>query len=184
MKPKDTSPLADIPATGALPAYLRIAELVSRQIDAGILADGHRLPPEREMADAYGVSVGTLRKALARLTEMGCLERRQGSGNYIRQTDRSAAIYTMFRLERPDGGGLGAAAQGFPSFKPVDRVRHGAVVGGDVRGRGAGLIGKHGDRMAGVMEGAGQAAHIDFDAAKCGRKTLGQDKDHARGQFQ
>ena len=52
MESKDTSPLADIPATGALPAYLRIAELVARQIDAGILADGHRLPPEREMADA------------------------------------------------------------------------------------------------------------------------------------
>ena len=36
MESKDTSPLADIPATGALPAYLRIAELVSRQIDAGM----------------------------------------------------------------------------------------------------------------------------------------------------
>ena len=103
-----TSPDA-ISATGALPVYLRIAQLVSRQIDAGILAEGHRLPPEREMADTHGVSVGTLRKALARLTEMGCLERRQGSGNYIRQTDRSAAIYTMFRLERPEGGGLPTA---------------------------------------------------------------------------
>ena len=87
-----------------MPAYLQIAELVSRQIDAGILADGQRLPPEREMAAAHGVSVGTLRKSLARLTEMGRLDRRQGSGNYIRQTDRAAAIYTMFRLERPDGG--------------------------------------------------------------------------------
>ena len=60
MEPKDTSLLADIPATGALPAYLRIAELVSRQIDAGILSDGHRLPPEREMADAHGVPVGEI----------------------------------------------------------------------------------------------------------------------------
>jgi len=94
---------------GSLPIYLQIAELISRQIDAGILADGQRLPPERSMATAHGVSVGTLRKALARLTEMGRLERRQGSGNYIRQTDRSAAIYTMFRLERPQGGGLPTA---------------------------------------------------------------------------
>ncbi len=124
MESKDTSPLADIPATGALPVYLRIAELVSRQIDAGILADGHRLPPEREMADAHGVSVGTLRKALARLTEMGCLERRQGSGNYIRQTDRSAAIYTMFRLERPDGGGLPTARLlSVRTLKPAADIR-------------------------------------------------------------
>lgn len=94
---------------GALPAYLQIAELVSRQIDAGILAEGQRLPSERDMAAMHGISVGTLRKALARLTEMGRLERRQGSGNYIRQTDQSAAIYTKFRLERPQGGGLPSA---------------------------------------------------------------------------
>ena len=124
MESKETSLPEDIPATGALPVYLRIAELVSRQIDAGILADGHRLPPEREMADAHGVSVGTLRKALARLTEMGCLERRQGSGNYIRQTDRSAAIYTMFRLERPDGGGLPTARLlSVRTLKPAADIR-------------------------------------------------------------
>lgn len=109
MKPEDHIPGDGAMATGPLPVYLRIAELVSRQIDAGILVDGDRLPPERDMANAHGVSVGTLRKALARLTDMGCLERRQGSGNYIRQPDRSAAIYTMFRLERPAGGGLPSA---------------------------------------------------------------------------
>lgn len=109
MESEDTTQAEGVAAAGSLPAYLRIAELVSRQIDAGILADGDRLPPERDMADAHGVSVGTLRKALARLADMGCLNRRQGSGNYIRQTDKSTAIYTMFRLERPQGGGLPSA---------------------------------------------------------------------------
>ena len=97
------------PAPGALPVYIRIAEVISRQIDAGLLEDGQRLPTEREMARSHGVAVGTLRKALARLTRMGRLDRRQGSGNYIRQTDRSAAVYTMFKLERPGGGGLPTA---------------------------------------------------------------------------
>ncbi len=97
------------PAPGALPVYIQIAEMISRQIDAGLLEDGQRLPTEREMAKSHGVAVGTLRKALARLTEMGRLYRRQGSGNYIRQTDRSAAVYTMFKLERPEGGGLPTA---------------------------------------------------------------------------
>ena len=124
MEPNETFLPQDIPTTGALPVYLRIAELVSRQIDAGILADGHRLPPEREMASTHGVSVGTLRKALARLTDMGCLERRQGSGNYIRQTDRSAAIYTMFRLERPDGGGFPTAKLlSVRTLKPATNIR-------------------------------------------------------------
>ncbi|MEC7651476.1 MAG: GntR family transcriptional regulator, partial [Pseudomonadota bacterium] len=38
---------------------MQIAELLSRQIDAGILVEGQRLPPEREMAKQHGVAVGT-----------------------------------------------------------------------------------------------------------------------------
>lgn len=109
MEREETNPADGDVTVASLPVYLQIAELVSRQIDAGILVDGQRLPPERDMAAAHGVSVTTLRKSLARLTEMGQLDRRQGSGNYIRQTERSAAIYTMFRLERPQGGGLPSA---------------------------------------------------------------------------
>ena len=98
-----------IAETGALPVYMQIAELLSRQIDAGILVEGQRLPPEREMAKQHGVAVGTLRKSLARLTAMGRLARRQGSGNYILRSDEMAAIYAMFRLELPTGGGLPSA---------------------------------------------------------------------------
>ena len=98
-----------IAAAGALPVYIQIAELLSRQIDAGILVEGQRLPPEREMARQHGVAVGTLRKSLARLTAMGRLARRQGSGNYILRSDDRAAIYAMFRLELPHGGGLPSA---------------------------------------------------------------------------
>ena len=94
---------------GALPVYIQIAELVARQIEAGLLVEGQRLPPEREMARQHGVAVGTLRKSLARLTAMGHLERRQGSGNYIRRADGAASLYSLFRLERPDGGGLPSA---------------------------------------------------------------------------
>ena len=68
--------------------------------------DGERLPPEREMAKSLNTSVGTLRKALNILVEKQLLERRQGSGNYIRHGGDSDSIYAMFRLELLDGGGL------------------------------------------------------------------------------
>ena len=105
-----------IAETGALPVYMQIAELLSRQIDAGILVEGQRLPPEREMAKQHGVAVGTLRKSLARLTAMGRLARRQGSGNYILRSDEMAAIYAMFRLELPTGGmvAITSVLEGFP----------------------------------------------------------------------
>ncbi|WP_305985303.1 GntR family transcriptional regulator [Roseibium sp. MMSF_3544] len=93
-------------SANALPLYLQISELLIRDIAAGRLIDGERLPPERDMADELGISIGTLRKALADLTDKGLLERIQGSGNYIRQGGTQESIYAMFRLELLTGGGL------------------------------------------------------------------------------
>ena len=95
--------------TNALPRYVEISEMLIRDIAAGRLINGDRLPAEREMAGDLGIAVGTLRKALAELTAQGYLERVQGSGNYVRQSDSSANIYAFFRLELPGGGGLPTA---------------------------------------------------------------------------
>lgn len=94
---------------GALPKYIQLSEIIIREIDAGRLLDGERLPPEREMSRAYGTSVGTLRKALADLEGKGLLRRVQGSGNYIQKSKKATGVYAMFRLELLDGGGLPTA---------------------------------------------------------------------------
>lgn len=94
---------------GSLPIYVQIAELLVRDIAANRLIDGERLPPERDMAASLGIAVGTLRKALAELEKRGLLERRQGSGNYIRAVSDPQSVYAMFRLELIEGGGLPTA---------------------------------------------------------------------------
>lgn len=94
---------------GALPLYQQIAELLIRDIAAGRLVDGERLPPERDMAAGLGIAVGTLRQALKSLTERGMLDRVQGSGNYIRARTDPASVYSLFRLELAAGGGLPTA---------------------------------------------------------------------------
>lgn len=96
-------------ATGSLPIYIQIAEQLARDIAASRLIDGERLSPEREMAAELGVAVGTLRKALAELQRRGLLERMQGSGNYVRAISDHQSVYSMFRLELVDGGGLPTA---------------------------------------------------------------------------
>ena len=96
-------------SAGKLPVYLQIAEQISREISAGLLIDGQRLPSERELAIDYGVAVRTLRKSLARLTEMGLLTRKHGSGNYIRKNENTNSIYSFFRLELPQGSGFPSA---------------------------------------------------------------------------
>jgi GntR family transcriptional regulator len=98
-----------MPNTGDLPKYIQISELLIRDIQAGRLLDGERLPPERDMARSMGISVGTLRKALAVMTEKGLLERLQGSGNYIRRKEDQQSIYSFLHLELAEGGGLPTA---------------------------------------------------------------------------
>lgn len=111
---------------GSLPIYLQITELLIRDIAAGRLIDGEKLPPEREMAESLGIAVGTLRKALSELQSRGMLERLQGSGNYIRAVSDPKSVYSMFRLELLEGSGLPTAevldverlpkAAGLPEF--------------------------------------------------------------------
>lgn len=90
--------------------------MLIREIAAGRLADGARLPAERQMARDLGIAVGTLRRALATLEEKGLLTRIQGSGNYVRSRKDIQSIYGFFRLERVDGGGL-------PSAQVLDVLR-------------------------------------------------------------
>ncbi|MEL6960284.1 MAG: GntR family transcriptional regulator [Pseudomonadota bacterium] len=101
----------DIPhhAAGALPKYVQIAEGLIREIAAGRLSDGARLPSEREMAEAQGIAVGTLRRALNVLEDQGLLERVQGSGNYVRARADVASVYSFLRIEKIGGGGLPTA---------------------------------------------------------------------------
>ena len=91
------------------PKYLQVRDMLIREIMAGRLLDGERLPPEREMAGELGLAVGTLRKALEALSEAGHLLRRQGSGNYIQAGADVSGIYAFFRLERLEGGGVPTA---------------------------------------------------------------------------
>ncbi len=97
----------------ALPKHVQLGEMLIREIAAGRLADGARLPPERQMAADLGVAVGTLRRALADLAAKGLLERIQGSGNYVRARPVVDSIYAFFRLELAGGGGL-------PTAKVID----------------------------------------------------------------
>jgi GntR family transcriptional regulator len=99
----------------SLPLYIQISELLTREIAAGLYAEGDRLPPESELATTLDVAVGTLRKALAELEARGLLERRQGSGTYVKSGSligdpSSSGVYGFFKLELLRGGGLPTAS--------------------------------------------------------------------------
>ena len=98
-----------MPVKNALPVYVQISEMLIRDVSAGPYLDGSRLPPERQMAKELWVSVTTLRKALNDMSHKGMLEKRQGSGNYIKTNKNLASVYSFFRVELIAGGGLPTA---------------------------------------------------------------------------
>ncbi len=65
-----------------------IAGALRRQITSAQFARDDRLPPERSLAEQFGVARGTVREALKRLEETGFVERRPGSGTYVTYSER------------------------------------------------------------------------------------------------
>ena len=64
-------------------AGAQVVEHVRREIEAGRLGPGDRLPPERELALKMGVSRPSLRSGLRTLQAMGIVTSRRGAGTFI-----------------------------------------------------------------------------------------------------
>ncbi len=69
----------------SMPAYVQIEEELAGRIEQGELRPGDRMPTERDLGAAMGVSRMTVRAALGRLEQRGLIVRRQGSGTYVAQ---------------------------------------------------------------------------------------------------
>jgi DNA-binding LacI/PurR family transcriptional regulator len=67
----------------AIPLYQQVAADLRRRIVAGLLTVGARVPPHRELARHYDVSLMTINKALAGLVSEGVLHSRVGRGTFV-----------------------------------------------------------------------------------------------------
>jgi DNA-binding FadR family transcriptional regulator len=63
--------------------YERICDRIVEAIRTGSWRPGERMPPERELAEALGVSRPSLREALGALQVLGVLETKHGSGTWV-----------------------------------------------------------------------------------------------------
>lgn len=71
-----------------LPAYFQVAQDLRRRIHECEWPTGARIAPEHDLARDYGVSRVTIRQALAELAKDDLLERKRGSGTYVRPRQR------------------------------------------------------------------------------------------------
>lgn len=67
-------------------AYEEIVGQLADMVRRGEVMPGDRLPPERELAKAFGVGRPTLRQALTVLAQAGVVEILPGSGVYLRRS--------------------------------------------------------------------------------------------------
>jgi GntR family transcriptional regulator len=68
---------------GVLPKYRQLLQLLRTRILSGELPPGVRLPTEDELMRTYGLSRGTVRRALEQLGAEGLVVTTQGSGSYV-----------------------------------------------------------------------------------------------------
>lgn len=75
------------PYTG-IPLYIQIADQIKKGVLAGILKEGERLPPVRQLAVELLINPNTVAKAYQELEREGIIITRRGSGTFVARAPR------------------------------------------------------------------------------------------------
>jgi DNA-binding transcriptional MocR family regulator len=101
--------------SGSGPAYRRLATRIRTAVMDGRITSGTRLPSERSLAEATGLSRTTTTRAYEVLRDHGLARTRQGSGTVVELPVGAAGSTSMLaRPDGPDGIALTAAASEAP----------------------------------------------------------------------
>lgn len=87
------------------PLYRQIKGLILQSLDNGEWRPGESIPSEIELAQRFGVSQGTVRKAIDEMAADNLLVRRQGKGTFVASHADPRAFFRFLRLV-PLAGGL------------------------------------------------------------------------------
>ncbi|ANH91941.1 GntR family transcriptional regulator [Streptomyces sp. SAT1] len=87
----------------AQPKYLQIAHYIRDQILRGDLRAGDEVPSERQLAADWKVSRPTAARSLEALSHQGLVEKRQGSGTYVRSLEVNRRARELYGRARQTG---------------------------------------------------------------------------------
>lgn len=102
-RPIDNAPTSGLDLDGLaidrkadVPIGVQLTWALRSRIAEGRFAAGQRLPGLRDLAEATGVNVNTVRAVYQRLEQDGLIDRQQGSGTFVAATpQRAAAVGTI-----------------------------------------------------------------------------------------
>jgi len=86
------------------PLYVQIKKLLERSLETQEWSPGQAIPSETDLARRFGVSQGTVRKAIDALAADNLVVRRQGKGTFVMtHTEERASNFRFLRLKANDG---------------------------------------------------------------------------------
>lgn len=88
-------------ARGGESKYKILVQAIAADIDDGTLAEGTRLPPQREVGHKLGISVQTVTNAYKELEQHGAIRCEVGRGSFVaKRVTEKVASYMLDRAER------------------------------------------------------------------------------------
>ncbi len=85
------------------PLYQQIRELITKSLESGEWGPGDIIPSESELAERFGVSQGTVRKAIDEMAAENLLVRRQGKGTFVDTHEDPRSYFRFLRLASNEG---------------------------------------------------------------------------------
>ena len=85
------------------PLYRQIRGLITRSLESGEWGPGDMIPSESDLAVRFGVSQGTVRKAIDEMAAENLLVRRQGKGTFVASHNDPRSFFRFLRIAANEG---------------------------------------------------------------------------------
>jgi GntR family transcriptional regulator len=98
--------IAEIPLGESLtsaPLYKEVKTRLTRGLATGEWKPGEAIPSESRLAQRFGVSIGTVRKAIDELVAERILLRQQGRGTFVATHNEDRTLFYFFHIVGKDG---------------------------------------------------------------------------------
>ncbi len=82
-------------ASSPIPLYRQLADRLRSEIDAGVYTIDSKIPSENDLADQFRIGRPTVRQATDLLVRQGQLERRRGSGTFVKKAEPAIDVLSL-----------------------------------------------------------------------------------------
>lgn len=88
---------------GTRPLYKEVKLAITRMLSSGDIRAGEAIPTEKQLCAHFGVSIGTIRRAIDELVAEHVLIRQQGRGTFLAPYSPERMLNYFFHIVRHDG---------------------------------------------------------------------------------